>query len=69
MTEQVYRKNPCKGCEPPTRRPGCHADCEKHRAWKEEVRERKAQIRDVREKDKLLDSVLMGKTRLETRRK
>lgn len=27
-------KNPCKDC--PDRYPGCHAKCEKYKAWKKE---------------------------------
>jgi hypothetical protein len=65
----IYGDNPCKECVPPKRRPGCHAECEEHRAWKEEVNERKAQIADERAKGKMLDSVLKGKTRLVNRRR
>ena len=38
----LYGDNPCKGCE--RRSPGCHGTCDDHRAWKEELDSKKAQI-------------------------
>ena len=40
----LYGENPCKGCKPPKRQPGCHGTCEEHRIWKEELDSKKAQI-------------------------
>lgn len=46
MMQTAFKKlsddNPCLGCVPPDRQPGCHANCEKRAIWLANFKEQKA---------------------------
>ena len=43
---QMRGNNPCRGCERPEKRPGCHDTCKYHKEWTEELNKIKAARRE-----------------------
>ena len=33
----IRNDNPCLNCKKPTRHPGCHDKCQRHKEWKAEI--------------------------------
>ena len=49
MNGPVRDISPCKGCERPDKKPGCHGNCEPYDEWRrmvEEINRKRAQYRD-----------------------
>ncbi len=43
--KQTRKKSCCVGCGPPDRHPGCHATCEKKKAYDEELSKMREYLR------------------------
>lgn len=58
----LYKGNGCRECK--ERHPGCHSDCEKYLAWKQQLSEKKGKILDEYKKRKIVeDFVVMNDTK------
>ena len=65
MSSSIYQDNPCTECQPPQRHPGCHAECQLYRSWRNAVMERKTKYWEGRSAEDMLDG--MEKTRSKRR--
>lgn len=52
----MFDNNPCRGCE--ERYPGCHAECERHEAWKARMKEIKEEKKKHDTQDRLVRMTL-----------
>ena len=50
-----FAPNPCRECE--DRKPKCHAKCERHKTWKEQLEARKETISKSAKEQRMLDSM------------
>lgn len=53
-----WRDNPCEGCVPPVRYPGCHGKCERHAEWAARVKVEQDAEKAQKKKDDAVCSTL-----------